>query len=119
MQASTMTKETNRVVLEVVQFLEGNMQSGTVENSTELRQQTGAGMWKGIDYALFAFKVVTWLDPANRMVGDSLMDAVGGITAGYKGRTANAEDRHTKAKIEDSTRETSSQQFPGAAILNA
>jgi len=53
------------------------------------------------------------------MVGDSLMDAVGGITAGYKGRTANAEDRHTKAKIEDSTRETSSQQFPGAAILNA
>jgi len=44
MQASTMTKEINRVALEIVQLLEGNMQSGTVENLTELRQRTGAGM---------------------------------------------------------------------------
>jgi len=61
------------------------MQSGTVENSMELRHRTGAGMWKGIDSALLAFKVVTWLDPANRMVGVSLMDAVRGTQPTTRG----------------------------------
>jgi len=38
-----------------------NMQSGTAENSMELRRRSGGDMWGGIDYALRAFKVVTWL----------------------------------------------------------
>jgi len=51
MRASTITKAINRDAPEVVQIVENNMQSGTAENSMELRRRTGGDMREGIDYA--------------------------------------------------------------------